>query len=596
VASCTAEELIEAVEELLQAHMLGEQHTAYHFTHGKFQEVIYEELSAARRQLLHRRVVTALLVEPQRARLSAEVAYHAERGEWWEPAFESAQRAAREAGAVYAYEDVAAFETRALQALDHVPHQARQRIEVLLRREAASHALGRRDDQARDLEILQQLIAPLADTELHATWHLRRGRWLVALSRWAEAEAELQPACFAMNSDTAREAQLLLATCQGNLNRFAAAEQTAQHALEIATQQAQLAAQATCALTLAELNDLQQQYDQAKQWLEPARAWAEQTTDRALQARALYLTARLEFQLGQYAAARQSAEQGRALYGSLGYLVGEADGLRVFAMASARSLLTREAINAYELARRYYHSVGQRYGLATIDLNLSALFLRLGDFERGHQHSQAAVDLFTDIGHARGRCAASSNLGQSLVWQGRGAEAEPWLIKAEALAAELNLTSWRAEMLSYLGRALLLQDRVAEAEEAMRRGLAVLGAGAAYHIDSVIEQAWLALVCLRSDRVAEADQMSQAAVEALRARPGAEHPQQVYFVRALVLRAKGDHDGAAEALTQAITAMQEVLAVLAEEADRERYLTQFAFNRFIQAAQRGQWPDPPQLL
>jgi predicted ATPase len=594
--NCAEEELIEAVEELLHAHMIREAHALYQFTHGKFREVIYEELSLARRQLLHRRVVTALLAGPQRARLSAEVAYHAERGEWWEPAFEFAQQAAREAGAVYAYEDAAAFETRALQALDHLTDQPRQRVEILLRREAAYHALGRRDDQARDLELLQQLVAPLTDAELLATWQLRRGRWLVALSRWAEAEAELQQAISTTNADIAREAQLLLATCQGNLNRFAAAEQTARHALDIATQHGQLAAQATCALTLAELNDLQQQYDQAKQWLEPARRWAEQTTDRALQARAFYQTARLEFQLGDYAAARRSAEQGRDLYRSLGYLAGEADCLRVFAMASARSLLTRDAIGAYELARRYYHSIGQRYGLATIDLNLSALFLRLGDFERGYQHSRAAVDLFTAIDHARGRCAASSNLGQSLVWQGRGVEAESWLIAAEALAAELNLNQWRTEMLSYLGRALLLQDRVREAEAAMRRGLAVPGDHNAYHIDRVIEQAWLALVCLRAERLAEADEISREAVEALRDRPGAEHPQQVYFVRALVLRATGDRDGAAEALSQAVAAMHAVVSVLAEETDRERYLTQFAFNRFIQAAQRGQWPDPPRLL
>lgn len=596
VANCAEEELIEAVEELLRAHMIRESQALYHFTHGKFREVIYEELSSARRQLLHRRVVTALLAGPQRARLPAEVVHHAERGEWWEPAFEFAQQAAREASAVYAYEDAATFETRTLQALDHLTDQPRQRIEILLRREAAHHVLGRRDDQARDLELLQQLSAPLADAELRATWHLRRGRWLVALSRWGEAEVELQQAGATANADTARESQLLLATCQGNLNRFAAAEQIARQALELASQQSQLAAQATCALTLAELNDLQQQYDQAKQWLKPARRWAEQTADRALQARALYQTARLEFQLSDYGAARRSAEQGRDLYRGMGYLAGEADCLRVFAMAAARSLLIHDAINAYEQARRYYHSIGQRYGLAAIDLNLSALFLRLGDFERGQQHSRAAVDLFAAIDHARGQCAASSNLGQALVWQGRGVEAEAWLIKAEALAAELKLNQWRTEMLSYLGRALLLQDRVPEAEDAMRRGLAMPGDHTVYHIDRVIEQAWLALVCLRTDRLAEAEEISHEAAETLRARPGAEHPQQVHFVRALVLRATGDLDGAAEALTQAVAALDAVVSVLAEKTDRERYLTQFAFNRFIQAAQQGQWPDPPRLL
>ncbi|HSD83348.1 MAG TPA: AAA family ATPase [Anaerolineae bacterium] len=596
VANCSEVELIEALEELLHAHMIREGQSIYQFTHGKFREVIYEELSAARRQALHRRVVTALLANPQRTRLSAEVAYHAERGEWWEPALEFAQQAAREAGAVYAYEDVAAFESQAWQALEHLPDQGTRRIEILLQREAAYHALGRRDDQVHDLEILRQLITPVGDAELQAQWHLRRGRWLVALSRWAEAEAELQQASLAAEAATAREAQLLLATCQGNLNRFAEAEQTARAALEIATAHGQLDAQATCALTLAELNDLQQQYEQAKQWLEPARVWAEQIADRTLQARVLYLTARMEFQVGQYPAARHSAEQGRALYGRMGYLAGEADCLRVFAMASARSLMTQDAIAAYELARRYYHSVGQRYGLATIELNLSALFLRLGDFERGQQHSRAAVELFTAIGHLRGQCAASSNLGQALVWQGRGAEAEPWFIQAEALAGKLNLIPWRAEMLSYLGRALLLQDRVAEAEAAMRRGLEVLGDQAPYHIDSVIEQAWLALVCLRADRVAEAEEISRSTVAELRARPGAEHPQQVYFVHALVLHAQGDQTGAAAALTEASLAIQEVLAALDDEADRQRYLTQFAFNRFIQAAQQGQWPVPPRLL
>ena len=74
--------LVRSLDELWQRHIVvnasGQRSEAYDFTHAKLREVVYNNLSAARRRLLHRRIAEALeIVHAQTIdAVSAQVAAH----------------------------------------------------------------------------------------------------------------------------------------------------------------------------------------------------------------------------------------------------------------------------------------------------------------------------------------------------------------------------------------------------------------------------------------------------------------------------------------------------------------------------------------
>ena len=94
---------------------------AYDFSHDKLREVAYAELSAARRQLLHRQVAQALeaLHAADLAAVSQQVAAHYERAGMPDEAAPHYLRAAQVARRVYANSDAVALLKRGLAAIDY---------------------------------------------------------------------------------------------------------------------------------------------------------------------------------------------------------------------------------------------------------------------------------------------------------------------------------------------------------------------------------------------------------------------------------------------------------------------------------------------
>ena len=116
-ASGTSEEaLVQALDELWQRRILREQGSeAYDFTHHTLRQVAYEELSTARRRLLHRRVAEALQALHGPA---AEVAAHYAQAGLHERAVSAYHEAARAAAAVYANQEAMALYQLALDQAD----------------------------------------------------------------------------------------------------------------------------------------------------------------------------------------------------------------------------------------------------------------------------------------------------------------------------------------------------------------------------------------------------------------------------------------------------------------------------------------------
>ncbi len=103
---------VEALEEAVKSGILREEETgggrlgSYRFAHDLMREVVYTELGAARRQVLHQRALARLETEGARA---SELAYHARASGETEAAYGYSVQAGMEAVAVFAVADAIVY-------------------------------------------------------------------------------------------------------------------------------------------------------------------------------------------------------------------------------------------------------------------------------------------------------------------------------------------------------------------------------------------------------------------------------------------------------------------------------------------------------
>ena len=120
---------VEALEEAIGSGMLREEEAgvgrlgSYRFSHDLMRDVVYTELGAARRQVLHQRALARLETEGARA---AELAYHARASGETEAAYGYSVQAGMEAVAVFAVADAIVYYEQARALLqEHPPLQSR---------------------------------------------------------------------------------------------------------------------------------------------------------------------------------------------------------------------------------------------------------------------------------------------------------------------------------------------------------------------------------------------------------------------------------------------------------------------------------------
>ncbi len=172
VAGLTGQDEIETEERLLRLSRvlrvlegLGDEElpdgvvgTRYRFAHGLFQRVLYEDLVAPRRALLHRRTAELLTRHwgEDAPMLAAQVAEHYELGRDAASAARFRTRAGDNASRRFAAADAEEQYTFALRLLEKLPRAERgqQEIGLLRRRALARHAQARFGDAIRDWEAM----------------------------------------------------------------------------------------------------------------------------------------------------------------------------------------------------------------------------------------------------------------------------------------------------------------------------------------------------------------------------------------------------------------------------------------------------------
>jgi DNA-binding SARP family transcriptional activator len=125
VASQEEDLALAALERLLSTNLLRELageggEALYSFSHDKVRQVVYDDLSGARRRVQHRRALE-VLAQPSARTPVERLAYHAMRAQAWDQAVRWCEQAANAAVAVFAYTSAAKLYEQALEGLERLP-------------------------------------------------------------------------------------------------------------------------------------------------------------------------------------------------------------------------------------------------------------------------------------------------------------------------------------------------------------------------------------------------------------------------------------------------------------------------------------------
>ena len=445
-----------AITELLDRHIVRDAGAGggfeYAFTHHMIASTLYASIEHAQLPERHGRVATALerVHHARPDRVASEIGRHYAAADkplrsatWY-------ARAARNAGAMFAYDDAARYATLAIEHCE----QRSALIDMLLLREEANARFGRRAEQAVDLDRLDAL--NVEGTQRCEILHRRVELLRVLENREAEREAIDELRAYALKiADLHWEgvADCAAAWLDISIGRYADAKPSAVAAIKLLESAGKAADHADALCALAEIEISIGDKPAAENALERAQIIAREAGDGRALVTALMQTVAVELSQQQFERVVEHGFQAIALYHSQGDRIGEARALVNVAAASLRLSRWDAARSQNVSAAATFELAGDRRGLARVLMNLGMLHGRCGDLVEGRRFFVRAREHQTHLGDDRARCASFLNESFLALWQGRPHEAKALAREALEIAAKMKHASFRAQGLANLGAA-----------------------------------------------------------------------------------------------------------------------------------------------
>jgi predicted ATPase/DNA-binding SARP family transcriptional activator len=200
---------LDALEEAVKSGILHEEEvgagrpTSYRFTHDLVRDVVYTDLGAARRVVLHQRALAVLETEGARA---TELAYHSLAAFEAEAAYRYSVQAGDEAEAIFAVEEAIRHYEQARTLLKEQPQLQRvltaSEVEHLCIR--LGRAYGFQNAWPKTQEIYEELLAYAQEHNLSALMSMTLNR----LAIWAVQQAKSKPQVQALLEEARHRAEI----------------------------------------------------------------------------------------------------------------------------------------------------------------------------------------------------------------------------------------------------------------------------------------------------------------------------------------------------------------------------------------------------
>ncbi|MBW3619993.1 MAG: AAA family ATPase [Actinobacteria bacterium] len=393
-----------ALHDLLQRNVLEIDDGRCRFTHAATRRVLLDSLSEDDARRLNE--VAAGTLETTEPDEIERLAQHFQRAGLPHRAVPYLRRAADRAVQLHGYATAAEHLRLAAELSGSTPTSAEARFDLLLQLESVLDVLGRREEQEDVLTRLQALTG--VDVGRRLEVDLRQATYLAHVDRFAEATAIAgQAADRAAASGTALHARALVT--QGRILSWSGRNAEAVPLLRSAT--TRLAeddperSQALFALGGA-LRSLQR-FDEARTELQTALALVEEHDDSTGAVQVLGALADLHAETGTTELAVRLHGRAIALAGRIGYRHREAVGLVNLGTVHLARGEPVPARGAYDRAIALFRGLGNRRGIAMVELNRAWLQHRwLADDDAADRDADAARRYFDEIG-SRGLAAVA---------------------------------------------------------------------------------------------------------------------------------------------------------------------------------------------
>lgn len=402
----------------------------YGFRHALFQQHLYAELGPLQREQLHASVGAALekIYGSKYARgIAATLAVHFDLAQQPKRALDYYHQAADQAAEAFAWEDALRLFNRGVELLDQAPN-TQLRFDLLAGRRRVSRLLGKRDDEAEDIEELLSIARDAGDPIQ-----------IASVLNWKASH-------YAMQSD------------------YATAMQVAQEGLLVARSTGDAKVISACLARIASVARWQGDLFAALDAAREAVALARSAQNQSAEAECLANLGVILWDLGRGKEAQAVLEEARDIYQVLGDPEGQSNCLYMLSYVfydygdySASCATAEQALN---LVRR----LGNRRLEAEALCSLGASYIDLGEFGKAISYYDVALELYQSLQDRRGEAVALFNRGLALYFQRRYAAALMDLRQALDIGLEIGGRKTQAFVLNYMG--LVYEDLGQYAEAA----------------------------------------------------------------------------------------------------------------------------------
>ncbi|MBI1743484.1 tetratricopeptide repeat protein [Candidatus Acetothermia bacterium] len=589
-----AAECVAALAGLAQARLLIESRGRYEFSHSKVREVVYDEISPARRELLHRRVLYGLeQFYAGRDDGLVLLAQHAHRAGEWKKSLEytlpALKRAAKE---YYAQQGLQLVELglAAVQALEAIGVETdrvytdTQRFELLAERSEIYRRQGLRQEEAADLSQLQELADRLQEPGKQALVFSLKGALRNSLGQYSDADKSYQEALALYEAIGDRRGQWRSALGMGNVHqnsgRYEEARRAYQNALGFCQETKDRNGQAIIINNIARLHWNLGDLDEALRCYQQALEIHRTSGERDSQASCLINIGGICWRYGRYDESLRYYQEGLEIakeignrYNQGGALVGI--GLSFWSLGRYDEAL-RHQQQALEIRREILDRRDQGHSL----LNVGNIYRTLGKYDEARRSLEESLEIRREIGDREGQATSLANLG--LVYHGMAQyeDALSTLRQALEISRKIGRRWGIGFSLNIMGDAYLGLGRYAEALTHYEQARALF---------EEMGEKPMQLVCLSAEGMAylglneleRALTASSQAIQMLEAGESCSTPQEIQFNHFHVLWAQGRHEEALKYLQMAYDAVMQRAERLSDAELRESFLKNVTLNREI---------------